>query len=656
MTNLLLARGMRAGQYRPNPLMKLDADLRPVDEFTLNAHPTAISAREVLVPDISFWNDDNQTTRKVDFHQMRVAGAPGVIIRGGQGSWIDEDFASYWAAAKAEGLPRGSYWYYDPRISAKNQADLFASLFANDPPELSLTLDAEYPESWGGAYAGFQYLYDFLERLKVNVPQLGKEIYTGYYWWYDYIWSKITAGQLAYFRQYPLHLAWYINDPSYVKIPAPWTQTEFRWWQQTDKGDGLRYGVESLNIDLNYFVQGGLDLFKSTYHLAGSTTPPDTEKIDVIFNGAATRITGTKYSPRQINYTLHIIDTAQADFVVTDPNPDGTLTPMRTSDFAKHYDTDIAINGDEGYPDLGGFFVLKRRSMAHGQKYGAQNDGATVSLSKAPPYQISVSWGGYAAFCYNAISGSKLLLENGTYGNFIDDLPPAPRTVFGWNGAGSKFYWLTIDGRGAGGSLGATLRESADLIKSFGAVFAVNHDGGGSTTKVEKVNGIQTILNVPSDGAERYVANHWGVKFRLGGTPMPTGDYVKLTTTLSRAIRLNYRVDAARIVSNSDFLVNTIAKAGATPADTYTHIVDYFDKNGVKIGYAGDVWVKVFENNGVPVEGWMAKIHKGIPQITAELITTTPTTQAATLDITIADPVTGKKYGATGIQLPELPG
>ena len=41
-------------------------------------------------------------------------------------------------------------------------------------------------------------------------------------------------------------------------------------WQYTDKGDGIKYGVESLNIDLNYY-NGTLEQFNLEF---GVVVPP----------------------------------------------------------------------------------------------------------------------------------------------------------------------------------------------------------------------------------------------------------------------------------------------------------------------------------------------------------------------------------------------
>jgi hypothetical protein len=69
-----------------------------------------------------------------------------------------------------------------------------------------------------------------------------------------------------------------------------------------------------------------------------------------------------------------------------------------------------------------------------------------------------------------------------------------PRTVAGIKADGTILL-VTIDGRKPGFSVGANFNESAQLLKSLGAVDAVNLDGGGSTTMT--VN--QEMVSKPSD-------------------------------------------------------------------------------------------------------------------------------------------------------------
>ncbi|MBY6035817.1 phosphodiester glycosidase family protein [Fictibacillus nanhaiensis] len=69
-----------------------------------------------------------------------------------------------------------------------------------------------------------------------------------------------------------------------------------------------------------------------------------------------------------------------------------------------------------------------------------------------------------------------------------------PRTIAGIKADGTILL-ATIDGRKTGYSVGANFIESAQLLKSLGAVEGLNLDGGGSTTMTVNKN----MINTPSD-------------------------------------------------------------------------------------------------------------------------------------------------------------
>lgn len=78
----------------------------------------------------------------------------------------------------------------------------------------------------------------------------------------------------------------------------------------------------------------------------------------------------------------------------------------------------------------------------------------------------------------------------------------APRSAFGVTKYGD-YIFAVVDGRQAH-SRGCTLQEWADiLLNQFGAVDAINLDGGGSSELVVKDN----LVNSPSDGRERSVGS-----------------------------------------------------------------------------------------------------------------------------------------------------
>ena len=113
------------------------------------------------------------------------------------------------------------------------------------------------------------------------------------------------------------------------------------------------------------------------------------------------------------------------------------------------------------------------------------------------------------------ISGGGELLRNGdnvATGLIIGENARNPRTLLGVNKDKSKVYIVCIDGRKNG--IGATHREAADIMKEYGAYDAIHLDGGGSTTMVVQEEGKSStaVVNVPSEGSLRSVANGIGIK------------------------------------------------------------------------------------------------------------------------------------------------
>jgi hypothetical protein len=71
-----------------------------------------------------------------------------------------------------------------------------------------------------------------------------------------------------------------------------------------------------------------------------------------------------------------------------------------------------------------------------------------------------------------------------------------PRTIIGTT-RGSAIWLVTVDGRNPSVSLGMTFAELTNLARKLNLVYALNLDGGGSTTMVVKGK----IVNHPSDAA-----------------------------------------------------------------------------------------------------------------------------------------------------------
>lgn len=116
------------------------------------------------------------------------------------------------------------------------------------------------------------------------------------------------------------------------------------------------------------------------------------------------------------------------------------------------------------------------------------------------------------------VTGMPILLQDGY--TFFDEHEPNgmyrthPRTAIGLGGDGATLILIEIEGRRAG-LPGATSLEMIPLLEEFGARDAINLDGGGSSALWIEAEG--GIVNHPSDGHERSVMNHIGI--RLAGVP-----------------------------------------------------------------------------------------------------------------------------------------
>lgn len=181
---------------------------------------------------------------------------------------------------------------------------------------------------------------------------------------------------------------------------------------------------------------------------------------------------------------------------------------QRTSTFASEVGADLAVNGDFfSYSDysvsglaIGNGQPWPGTSDPSGEGYVAFGDGRA---SFSPPAET----GGPQAWMQDVVSGNRLLVDQGVplssnSGDFCTTRHP--RTAAGFSQDGRTLVLAVVDGR-TSLSVGMTCVELAALMDELGAWNAINFDGGGSTTMW--VSGLG-VLNDPSDGSERTVANH----------------------------------------------------------------------------------------------------------------------------------------------------
>lgn len=230
----------------------------------------------ILGLDVSVWQDANTTPQKINFQKMKDELVNFVYIRGAFGVTVDEDFADNWRAAKATGLLRGVYFFFDYRPgapSAATQIEFWMKLIKDDPGELPPALDFEQPNSsWPELPARavcLDVIWQFDNAVKTKLGLSKSVLYTNP----ALILARLNPAP-DWLTEIPLWCAnWYANA-EYVlkdekgKWKLPWKKWTF-WQWGLGKGEGPKYGVESLDVDMDYF-NGDLEELRA---FAGVSAP-----------------------------------------------------------------------------------------------------------------------------------------------------------------------------------------------------------------------------------------------------------------------------------------------------------------------------------------------------------------------------------------------
>ena len=211
------------------------------------------------------------------------------------------------------------------------------------------------------------------------------------------------------------------------------------------------------------------------------------------------------------------------------PDPDGPgkwettlMEPTRIADREKF---DFVINGD--------FFIAQGVNDAEGAKSAfraaqwaltegpAVTDGHVWSAStNARPCLVVHTNGSVAIEAvsqpppndWQVIGGNTVLVLKGQvipHKNIIHH----PRTAVGLDATGTKLIILLVDGRKPGIANGMSYDELGVEMQRLGCNVALNLDGGGSSAMAvrDPATGKMKILNEPTDGRERAVADVLGI-------------------------------------------------------------------------------------------------------------------------------------------------
>lgn len=176
----------------------------------------------------------------IDWQQVAQAGIRFVFVKATQGiTVVDPQFQTNWQGAKAAGLLRGAYHFFEPDDDPGLQVQNLLAALGGDPGELPPALDVETHGDAVQILAGVQSWIALVE------AALGRTVilYTS-----PGFWKTLGAPGLP---GQPLWIAEYgVSAP---KLPAGWTDWTF--WQSSQSGTVA--GIQGA-VDLDEF-QGTLE-------------------------------------------------------------------------------------------------------------------------------------------------------------------------------------------------------------------------------------------------------------------------------------------------------------------------------------------------------------------------------------------------------------
>lgn len=212
------------------------------------------------------------------------------------------------------------------------------------------------------------------------------------------------------------------------------------------------------------------------------------------------------------------------------PDPDGAgpweTTLMRPTKIAAREKFDLVVNGDFfsalGVKDAEGTNSAYRAAIWSSVLGPAVSGGKVWSTSTNARPSLVVSQAGKVSIRpvkqpeaedREVLSGNVMLVREGKIVPHEKSRARHPRTVVGLNQAATKLILLVVDGRKPGVAVGMSYDELATELVRLGCHDALNLDGGGSSVLAVRNSTRDEfkILNEPTDGRERAVANVLGV-------------------------------------------------------------------------------------------------------------------------------------------------
>lgn len=490
-------------------------------------------------------NDISHHQKKCDFKKLKTKSR-GVILKAGQGPWVDSKFKEFRSGAVQEKVLFGTYWFYDKRYEPKEQARLWVETIKDGPGVLGAWLDLEelrVEEGESTPYDSWTHWKECMEEFGARLPNVKLGVYTR-----KNYFDKRVGNNNAYFIQHPLWVAFYSTDP---KPPIPTGWNDWTLWQYSSSGDAAAHGVGSETIDMDRY---NLDeaAFKQRFEAGDPPVSGDQYKVtaDPTLNvRELPDKNSTKLGSFKLNEVVEKIEENQDETWYKVRNASGALTGWCFAEFLEKKEAlmpneDITTNPAKGVTRVTGVrygtkFYLTMCKPANVTIEVVHQDGWPSAIAKqkkakfafngddwnrntrkvkgteicngvvqqkrkqAEPSLIVTKNGAVSIGHknvqnqWNVTSGLRYLVEGGVNkipatGTALKYTERHARSVRGIHADG-RIMFLTVDGDFV--HSGMTLWELAELMLSFGCFVA--YDGGGGGDSVDVVDGV--IASVPDD-------------------------------------------------------------------------------------------------------------------------------------------------------------
>jgi lysozyme len=173
-----------------------------------------VTGDHLLLADLYHGDFSNDNPNSIQFHDLVNAGIAGVILKAGQSvASNDPVFHNCWARAKAAGLKRGAYLFFDPNANPRAQADHLMSLATLENGDIPFVLDVETAGANVGANA-----YIAAQRIKAK---------TGF-------WPWIYSGDSFYQDNLKAHFPEDLHTLWIARYGPHSPKTKCAMWQYTD--------------------------------------------------------------------------------------------------------------------------------------------------------------------------------------------------------------------------------------------------------------------------------------------------------------------------------------------------------------------------------------------------------------------------------------